>query len=56
MASSWAGEPQLLEPDLCTEWKWWPRHALPHPTVSYTRAAIDGIARGHAYTQLGWPS
>lgn len=53
-AVRWRGEPRLLEPDRCTAWRWWPLHALPEATVPYTRAAIDGIARGRAYTELGW--
>lgn len=53
-ASRWAGEPRLLEPDRCTQWAWWPLDALPDPLVPYTRGAIEGIARGSAYTELGW--
>jgi 8-oxo-dGTP pyrophosphatase MutT (NUDIX family) len=53
-ADRWHGEPRLLEPDRCTAWRWWPIGALPGATVPYTRAAIDGIAQGRAYTELGW--
>ncbi|MGW1976618.1 NUDIX domain-containing protein [Streptomyces sp. NPDC001889] len=53
-AARWTGEPRVLEPKCCTGWKWWPREALPTDTVPYTRAAIDGIVSGRAYTELGW--
>ncbi|MGI5438782.1 NUDIX hydrolase [Streptomyces shenzhenensis] len=53
-AHRWQSEPQVLEPDKCVNWGWWPADALPEPTVAYTRAAIDGIRRGRLYTELGW--
>ncbi|MFI9307191.1 NUDIX hydrolase [Streptomyces triculaminicus] len=51
----WQGEPQLMEPDRCVEWRWWPLHALPEPTVEYTVAALEGMANGWPYTDMGWP-
>ncbi|MEU3449847.1 NUDIX hydrolase [Streptomyces thermolilacinus] len=53
-ASRWSGEPRVREPDRCVAWAWWPLDRLPEPTVAYTRAAIDGIRAGTAYTELGW--
>ncbi|MEU9314980.1 NUDIX hydrolase [Streptomyces sp. NPDC048295] len=53
-ASRWFGEPEVREPDSCTAWQWWPLDGLPEPMVRYTRAAIDGILTGTAYTELGW--
>ncbi|MFE3906558.1 NUDIX domain-containing protein [Streptomyces sp. NPDC059153] len=55
-ASRWSGEPKVREPDRCTAWQWWPLDALPDPVVPYTRAAIEGILAGKAYTELGWES
>ncbi|MBT2401865.1 NUDIX domain-containing protein [Streptomyces sp. ISL-100] len=55
-ATRWTGEPELREPDRCTEWRWWPLNALPDQLVEYTRVALKGIARGSTYTQMGWPS
>ncbi|GAA1693222.1 hypothetical protein GCM10009680_36070 [Streptomyces yatensis] len=52
-AGPW-GEPELLEPDKCVGWGWWPLDGLPEPTVDYTRAAIDGIRAGRLYTEMGW--
>lgn len=53
-ASRWSGTPEVREPEKCAAWDWWPLDALPEPTVAYTRAAIDGIRAGSAYTELGW--
>ncbi|MEV7579368.1 NUDIX hydrolase [Streptomyces erythrochromogenes] len=53
-ARRWLGEPQLLEPDRCVAWTWWPLDALPDPVVPYARAAIEGIRAGRPYTELGW--
>ncbi|MDX3072743.1 NUDIX domain-containing protein [Streptomyces sp. NPDC088354] len=53
-ARQWKGEPQLLEPDKCVSWDWWPADRLPDSTVPYTRAAIDGILHGRPYTEMGW--
>ncbi|WP_124276759.1 NUDIX domain-containing protein [Streptomyces sp. ADI93-02] len=53
-ASPWTGEPEVLEPDKCTAWTWWPLDSLPETTVAYTRTAIDGIRAGTTYTELGW--
>ncbi|MFD1662222.1 NUDIX domain-containing protein [Streptomyces caeni] len=52
--SQWAGEPNVLEPDKCLRWTWWPADRLPEPTVPYTRAAIEGIRAGRLYTEIGW--
>ncbi|MFE7093465.1 NUDIX hydrolase [Streptomyces erythrochromogenes] len=53
-ARRWLGEPQLLEPDRCVAWTWWPLDALPDPIVPYARAAVEGIRAGRPYTELGW--
>ncbi|MER5471143.1 NUDIX domain-containing protein [Streptomyces sp. NPDC002935] len=53
-ASRWSGEPQVLEPDRCTEWRWWPLDALPGQLVDYTRTALAAIACGRPYTDMGW--
>ncbi|MFB7255113.1 MFS transporter [Streptomyces nojiriensis] len=53
-ARHWTGTPEVLEPDRCVAWDWWPTDALPEPIVAYTRAAIEGIRAGRPYTELGW--
>ncbi|GAA4936225.1 hypothetical protein GCM10023237_68300 [Streptomyces coeruleoprunus] len=53
-ATAWSGRPQVREPDRCVRWQWWPLDGLPEQMVPYTRAAIDGIRAGRAYTEMGW--
>ncbi|MFJ9623326.1 NUDIX domain-containing protein [Streptomyces sp. NPDC101181] len=53
-ASRWEGVPEVLEPDKCLTWKWWPQHDLPERLVPYTRTAIAAISEGRHYSQLGW--
>lgn len=50
----WMGEPQLNEPDRCTQWKFWSPDTLPQDIVPYTRAAIEGIRAGRLYSEMGW--
>lgn len=53
-ARSWTGDPEVLEPDRCVEWRWWEPQKLPAAVVPYTRRAIDGILRGRPYSEHGW--
>ncbi|MET9941120.1 NUDIX domain-containing protein [Streptomyces halstedii] len=53
-ARSWTGDPEVLEPDRCVEWRWWRPQDLPAEVVPYTRMAIDGILRGCPYSEQGW--
>ncbi|MGW6154319.1 methyltransferase, FxLD system [Streptomyces sp. NPDC055144] len=53
-ASRWVGEPRVLEPDRCTQWRWWPLDALPESLVEYTRVVLAAIARGETYSEMGW--
>ncbi|MFF0228541.1 NUDIX domain-containing protein [Streptomyces sp. NPDC004629] len=53
-ARSWTGDPEVLEPDRCVEWRWWTPQDLPPAVVPYTRMAIDGILRGRPYSEQGW--
>ncbi|WP_414169152.1 NUDIX domain-containing protein [Streptoverticillium reticulum] len=53
---AWSGEPQLCEPDKCTEWRFWDPAALPDDLVDYTRVAIEKIQNGELYSETGWPA
>ncbi|MFG3153933.1 methyltransferase, FxLD system [Streptomyces sp. NPDC048219] len=55
-ARAWSGEPELCEPDKCTQWKFWDPTALPDDLVPYTRTAIEGIRNGKLYSETGWPT
>ncbi|MFF5570363.1 NUDIX domain-containing protein [Streptomyces luteogriseus] len=53
-AHAWSGEPELREPDKCTQWTFWDPAALPDDLVPYTRVAIEGIRAGRLYSETGW--
>ncbi|MFH7340489.1 NUDIX domain-containing protein [Streptomyces sp. KHY 26] len=53
-ARSWTGTPEVLEPDRCVEWRWWPPTDLPQELVPYARTAIEGILADRVYSELGW--
>ncbi|MGW0780426.1 NUDIX domain-containing protein [Streptomyces sp. NPDC002913] len=53
-ARAWSGEPELREPDKCTQWRFWDPAALPDDLVPYTRVAIEGIQNGELYSETGW--
>ncbi|MEU9776600.1 NUDIX domain-containing protein [Streptomyces sp. NPDC047968] len=55
-ARAWDGEPELREPDKCTQWKFWDPAALPDDLVPYTRVAIGKIQKGQLYSETGWPA
>ncbi|WP_327290469.1 NUDIX domain-containing protein [Streptomyces sp. NBC_01198] len=55
-ARAWSGEPELREPDKCTQWKFWDPTALPDDLVPYTRVAIAKIQNGELYSETGWPT
>ncbi len=55
-ARTWSGEPELREPDKCTQWKFWDPAALPADLVPYTRLAIEKIQNGELYSETGWPA
>ncbi|MER5440819.1 NUDIX domain-containing protein [Streptomyces sp. NPDC002790] len=55
-ARTWRGEPELREPDKCTQWKFWDPAELPHDLVPYTRVAIEKIQNGELYSETGWPA
>ncbi|MEU0120182.1 NUDIX domain-containing protein [Streptomyces albidoflavus] len=53
-ARAWSGEPELREPDKCTQWRFWDPAALPDGLVPYTRLAIEKIQNGELYSETGW--
>ncbi|NUK23922.1 NUDIX hydrolase [Streptomyces lunaelactis] len=53
-ASRWSGEPRVLEPERCTQWRWWPLDALPERLVEYTHVALRAIADNEPYSAMGW--
>jgi 8-oxo-dGTP pyrophosphatase MutT (NUDIX family) len=46
MATSWSGEPRILESDKCADLRWFDLHDLPTPVVPHELAVIEGLRDG----------
>jgi len=53
-ASAWKGEPKIAEPDKCDDLKWFPLAELPHNVLSYDRQAMEYVAKGVTFSEVGW--
>jgi 8-oxo-dGTP diphosphatase len=54
-ATRWQGEPEIGEPEKCSELQWSPLNALPPNVVPYVRAALDHYRQHQAYAEF-WPA
>jgi 8-oxo-dGTP pyrophosphatase MutT (NUDIX family) len=54
-ATRWQGEPEIAEPEKCSELRWSPLGALPANMVPYVRAALDHFRNHHLYSEF-WPN
>jgi 8-oxo-dGTP diphosphatase len=46
-ASSWTGEPRIVEPDKCADLRWFPLDRLPDPVVPHELAVFEALRAGH---------
>jgi len=55
-ATSWSGEPRILEPEKCAELRWCPLDDLPDPVVPHERAVLEALRSGTSspYTTFGF--
>lgn len=51
---SWKGSIQNSEPEKCEKIDFFPPNLLPSNTIDYHAAALQAIAQGRFYTELGW--
>lgn len=50
MLADWkSGEPQVLEPDKCEEWKWFDMDNIPENIFVSSRWALDALKEGFIY-------
>jgi 8-oxo-dGTP pyrophosphatase MutT (NUDIX family) len=45
-ATSWSGEPQVLEPDKCADLRWFALDGLPDPVVPHELAVLEALRDG----------
>ena len=55
-ATSWSGEPRIVEPEKCAELRWCPLDDLPDPVVPHELAVLEGLRTGTctAYSTFGF--
>lgn len=46
LATSWSGEPRILEADKCADLRWFGLHGLPTPVVPHERQVIEALRDG----------
>lgn len=42
-STSWSGEPRIVEPEKCTDLRWFPLDALPDPVVPHELAVLTAL-------------
>lgn len=45
-ATSWVGEPRVVEPDKCADLRWFSLGLLPEPVVPHERRVLDALRAG----------
>ena len=53
-ASSYEGEPQIMEPDKCDDMQWFPEDQLPANIIPKVADAIRKIRACETFSELGW--
>ena len=52
-ASEWSGEPQIMEPDKCTDLQWFALDNLPTNIIPYNKDIIELARKGLQYAEEG---
>lgn len=52
--TKWEGEIQNMEPEKCSELKFFSKNAIPENTVSPMKKALEDIKNGLHYGEFGW--
>jgi 8-oxo-dGTP diphosphatase len=45
-ATSWSGEPRIVEPDKCADLRWFSLHELPSPVVPHELQVVEALRDG----------
>jgi 8-oxo-dGTP diphosphatase len=53
LSATWkSGEPEVLEPEKATSWKWYELDDLPSPLFEFCKSAFDSLETGDTYYDL----
>ena len=53
-ANLWDGEPEIMEPNKCSELKWFPLDALPENITAANKQAIELSNKNIFFSEQGW--
>lgn len=53
-ATTWTGEPRIVEPEKCADLRWFPLDALPDPVVPHETHALASLGSGTPYLTFGF--
>lgn len=53
-AIQYEGEPEIKEPEKCSEMGWFPFNRLPENIVPYVQQALTHIKNNQHYSEYGW--
>jgi|SRR3989339_156768 len=53
-ASSWTGQPTIMEPDKCDELAWFDYDALPEPMIQTHDQVLKQIDQNIVFNEFGW--
>ncbi len=53
-ATTWAGEPRIMEPRKCADLRWYALDALPDPVVPHEAHALASLGKGDPYLTFGF--
>ena len=54
VATSWDGEPKIMEKDKCDDLRWFPMDSLPENVLPYIKEAIYNDSHHIAFSTSGW--
>ena len=53
-ASTWTGEPEIMEPDKCDDLRWFDLNKIPENTLDYIKKIIKDIQNSKVFSEYGW--
>ena len=52
-ATTWSGEPRIMEPEKCSDLQWFQPDDLPENIIPYNKSVIELVSKGLAYAEEG---
>lgn len=52
--NKWEGAIRNMEPEKCSDIRFFPRNNLPVNTIDYIKAVLESVEDGKSYSEMGW--